>query len=202
MATHRKNTATREVRGDSEALEVFTKQAGCTKKRRTEILAGDTNFFPEEADTETNKAVNGFLMMIMQLVPINMKDPSELSQRLAEYINICYKCGAKPSLASLALALGCDRSMILQFKKGHDGRGKALPVECCDMIRRAYVLLNASLEQSMMENKIQQVSGIFLLKANFGYKDDQTILADQESDQTNERARKAQEYKTMLENSK
>ena len=80
----------------------------------------------------------------------------------------------KPSVAGMALAFGVDRTTLWKWANGVDS--KTLPPESRNLIKKAYQLLNAQMENYMQNGKINPVAGIFLMKNNMGYADKQEVV--------------------------
>ena len=93
----------------------------------------------------------------------------KITKRIEEYFVICAEDDSKPSVAGLALAIGVDRKTIWQWSQTENSdRGNT--------IKKAYQILNLMMEDYMQNGKINPVSGIFLMKNNFGYADKQEVV--------------------------
>ncbi len=112
-------------------------------------------------------------LKIAQLPKIDTSDAKQVEARLTEYFNLCAKNDMRPNVPSMALSLGVDRGTLWRWSQG-DGQGKKSDVR--DTIKRAYALLNILIEEYMQTGKINPVSGIFLMKNNFGYTDKQEVV--------------------------
>ena len=114
-------------------------------------------------------------MKLMALPDIDLKDPDQVADRLAEYFAIQAEADLKPTVAGLGLALnGMDRRRLWEIRSGAKMGGTSdydLPTETLDLIKRAYKLMENLWENYMQNGKINPVSGIFLGKNNFGYQD-------------------------------
>ena len=98
----------------------------------------------------------------------NMSDPNAVADRYDWYVDYCIANGVRPSVASLALAYGYERTHLLRIK---DGLVKSVPEESCNTLKRAWDMLTALMEEYMLTGKINPIPGIFLLKNNHGYKE-------------------------------
>lgn len=108
-------------------------------------------------------------LKIAQLPKIDTKNIEELEKRIIEYFRICSDDDMKPSVTGLALALGTDRRRLWEMRESEtDTRS--------DTIKKAYLMLNVLMEEYMQNGKINPVSGIFLMKNNFGYSDKQEFV--------------------------
>ena len=111
-------------------------------------------------------------MKLMALPDIDMKDPEQVAERLAEYFAIQAEADLKPTVAGLGLALnGMDRRRLWEIRTDVQDRNQDLPTPTRDLIKKAYKLMENLWENYMQNGKINPVSGIFLGKNNFGYQD-------------------------------
>ncbi len=108
-------------------------------------------------------------MKIANLPKIDTKDIPQLQGRIKQYFEICVEDDMKPSVAGLALAIGVDRKTIWQWAQSENS-------DRSNTIKRAYQVLNLMMEDYMQNGKINPVSGIFLMKNNFGYQDKQDVV--------------------------
>ena len=113
-------------------------------------------------------------MKLFTLPPIDLKDPEQVNNRLAEFFQIHVEADMKPTVSGMGMALGLDRRRLWEIKTGnyHSSKGLAdLPTLTTDSIRKAYEYLELLMENYMQNGKINPVSGIFLMKNNFAYLD-------------------------------
>lgn len=108
-------------------------------------------------------------MRIANLPKIDTNDTAQLQARIEEYFNICAEDDMKPSVAGLALAIGVDRKTIWQWTQSENS-------DRSNTIKRAYAVLDLMMNDYMQNGKINPVSGIFLMKNNFGYQDKQDVV--------------------------
>ncbi len=99
---------------------------------------------------------------------VNMHDAAAVQRRIDDYFALCVRHDVRPSVAGLAVAFDVHRSMLWKWRRGIDSH---LPDASREVLERAHVLLNAVLEQFLIEGKIHAPTAIFLLKNNFGYRD-------------------------------
>lgn len=110
----------------------------------------------------------------------NMRDEQQVEQRVKDYFQLCEQNDMKPSVAGLALAFDVDRNTI--YRWANDGEGsKQLSDESRRTLKKAYKILNAQMEDYMQNGKINPVAGIFLMKNNMGYRDQQEITLKPDS---------------------
>lgn len=110
-------------------------------------------------------------IQIAMLPAIDTADPKQVEARIFEYFNICGKNDMKPSMAGMALAIGVSRSTLWNWSVG-DTRGNTH----LDSIKKAVQMLDSQMVDYMQNGKINPVSGIFLMKNNFGYKEQQEVV--------------------------
>lgn len=107
---------------------------------------------------------------VASLPPIDTTDPKQVEQRTDEYFKLCVIHEMKPGMAGWALALGVTSETLRTWGKGehrNDGRSAT--------IKRGKALLEALWEQYMLNGKINPVTGIFIAKNNYGYRDVQEV---------------------------
>ena len=113
-------------------------------------------------------------MKLAGLPKIDLHDSDAVQERLIEYFQIHADNDMKPTVAGMGLALGVDRRRLWEIKTGQKKGGITdydLPTATLDVIKRAYEMIENMMENYMQNGKINPVSGIFLMKNNFGYQD-------------------------------
>ena len=111
---------------------------------------------------------------LFNLPPIDLKDPTQVNDRLNEFFKIHAEADMKPTVSGMGMALGLDRRRLYEIKTGnyHTSKGLSeLPTSTTVAIKRAYEYMEILWENYMQNGKINPVSGIFLGKNNFGYQD-------------------------------
>lgn len=111
-------------------------------------------------------------LALVRLPKVDMSDEKQVSNRVYEYFEICEQNDMKPSVTGLALALDVDRKYLWQLREGSRGKNPAV----ADTLKRAMTLLDNQMVDYMQNGKINPVSGIFLMKNNFGYADKQEVV--------------------------
>ena len=113
---------------------------------------------------------------LLSLEPIDCKieNAEVIDGRCYDYLETCIRNSMKPGLAGLALAIGVSRGTLLNYINGVT----PVPNQNRETLQRYYVLLNALLEDYTQNGKINPVSALFLLKNNFGYKDTQEFVVN------------------------
>ena len=110
-------------------------------------------------------------MQLFTLPPIDLKDPEQVNNRLAEFFQIHAEADMKPTVSGMGMALGLDRRRLWEIKTGVTDRNQDIPTLTRDSIKKAYEYLELLMENYMQNGKINPVSGIFLMKNNFAYLD-------------------------------
>lgn len=111
-------------------------------------------------------------LRLAELPKPNLTSVEEVTQRIKDYFTICAEDDMKPSVAGLALAMDIDRRYLWEIREGHKGKNPAV----ADTIKKAMKILDLQMVDYMQNGKINPVSGIFLMKNNFGYADKQEVV--------------------------
>ena len=109
----------------------------------------------------------------------DMQDPEQVAQRAGEYFALCNEDDMKPSVSGLALAFGMDRRRLREIALGMETQNAIthnIPPETRSTVKKAYQLLTIQMEDYMQNGKINPVAGIFLMKNNMDYKDQQEVV--------------------------
>ena len=113
-------------------------------------------------------------MKFFNMPAIDLHDPNAVQERLCEYFQIYGDADLKPTVAGMGMALGLDRRRLWEIKTGNYvnvGGYKDLPTETVDLIKKAYEILETSMEAYANAGKINPVMAIFMMKNHFGYQD-------------------------------
>lgn len=102
---------------------------------------------------------------------VDTKDPAAIAERIEEYLNYCMENDLAPGVAMCANWLGVDTKTLERWYTGVHGTP-----EHQRLAERFYGIIKGVWEQDMHEGNINPVSGIFVGKAFFGYKDTQEIV--------------------------
>lgn len=112
-----------------------------------------------------NSKVITYLRELKNAPRINIKDAEQIRNRIDWYFDKCTQYDMKPGIESLALALHVNRSTLYRWSAGQwEGRKDIMPD-----IKDAYQIITATMEDYMMNGKINPVAGIFLMSNNMGY---------------------------------
>ena len=136
-------------------------------------VIGDNGLMVEAGDNTKYLSLG---MELFKLPSIDLREPEQVNNRLAEFFEIHARYDMKPTVAGMGMALGLDRRRLWEIKTGNYGTQKSLselPTSTKDSIKKAYEYMEILWENYMQNGKINPVSGIFLGKNNFGYTDKQ-----------------------------
>lgn len=136
---------------------------------------------------------------LFNMPKVDLDDVDAVAARLDEYFNLYVSNDMKPTVAGMAIALGHNRQWLwaLVHNQPQGGNGYTAPCrpEVADLIKKAYDLLENLWESYMGSGKLNPVTGIFLAKNNYGYKDqteyvvtpNQKTVNDYDADEIRER---------------
>ena len=139
-----------------------------TKRKRPDLTEAQT-VHTEPGD---NRKYILHSLRLADLPKVNLTDAKEVAQRVVDYFTICANDDMKPSVAGLALAMDIDRRYLWEIREGRKGKNP----EVADTLKKAMKLLDLQMVDYMQNGKINPVSGIFLMKNNFGYADKQEVI--------------------------
>ncbi len=111
-------------------------------------------------------------LRLSDLPTIDLKSTDEVKERIRTYFVICAEDDMRPSVAGLALAMDIDRRYLWEIREGRKGKNP----DVADAIKKAMKILDLQMVDYMQNGKINPVSGIFLMKNNFGYADKQEVV--------------------------
>ena len=97
-------------------------------------------------------------------------DAESIGNRTMEYLERCKADGVRVNLSAYALALGTTPDGLNELVAD-----KRLTDETRAAILKGISMVEAIMIEMMMEQRINPVTGIFLLKNHFGYKDQSEI---------------------------
>ena len=113
-------------------------------------------------------------MKFFDMPKVDLNDSEAVRQRLGEYFQIYADADLKPTVAGMACALGVNRQRLWEIKTGAMVGGttkQSLPSETLDFIKKAYEILEMSMENYASSGKVNPVISIFMMKNHFGYQD-------------------------------
>ncbi|MCD8201033.1 MAG: DNA-packaging protein [Clostridia bacterium] len=143
---------------------------------------GGYNLIPE--DEVKYVAIEKELRKMAEHPPdLHCMDTELLEGRIDDFFDLYASYGLKPPVAGLAMALGVSRKMLWAIVNdaavGGNGYKANLPRSVTHVIKNAYESLEIRWEMYMMHGKVNPVTGIFLGKNQFGYKDQTEVVIPQ-----------------------
>ena len=127
---------------------------------------------PDLPDDDSNARFINNSLRLAALPQININDPDELQKRVLEYFQICAEDNIKPSVVGLAVSMGVDRRKIWDYVN----EVRPINPQSRGVLKKAYELLDLNMNNLMLNGKINPVSGIFLMKNHYGYRDQQDVV--------------------------
>ena len=133
-------------------------------------LAGDLGQEPGD-----NTRIVQTSMKFFDMPRVDLTNPEAVRERLTEYFKIYGEADLKPTVAGMAMALGVNRRTLWAIANdqptGGNGYKLNLPPETTDLVKKAYEMLEMSMENYANAGKINPVMAIFMMKNHFGYQD-------------------------------
>ena len=119
-------------------------------------------------------------MSLWDLPAIDLKDEEQIAERTDTYFAMMAEQDMKPTVVGYAMALGLDRRQLWALVVNDQPFGNRfqydLPSQCHDIIKNGYRTMEFLWENYMQNRQIETVSGIFLGKNHYGYKDQQETV--------------------------
>ena len=151
---------------DSKDLTEIGKQV--TKRKRPDLSEKQS----VQTEPGDNRKYILHSLRLADLGKVDLTSTEEVAQRITTYFEICAEDDMKPSVAGLALAMDIDRRYLWEIREGKKGKNPAV----ADTLKKAMKILDLQMVDYMQNGKINPVSGIFLMKNNFGYADKQEVV--------------------------
>lgn len=169
---------TEEIKTDSAELTEIGEKIVKAKRGRPKGSGGNSR---PDSTVQTlpgdNTKYIKHSMRLAELSKISYNDTEAVRKRIMEYFTICAEDDMKPSVAGLALAMDIDRRDLWEIRVGKLGKNE----EVRDLLKKAMKILDLQMTDYMQNGKINPVSGIFLMKNNFGYTDKQEVIVTPQS---------------------
>lgn len=103
--------------------------------------------------------------------PTVLESEEELVKVCEAYFDICVRDKVKPTASTFALALGVDRKILLSWINGQN------KMTYRNIIARYYGLIEAFDELALKEGEVNAIAGIFIMKNNYGWKDQTEVIS-------------------------
>lgn len=143
-----------------------------TKPKRKRNRPDLANYGQEYVEPGDNSKYIRHALTNLNMPPIDISDPQQVSDRIDWYFNHCFESDMKPTVSGFCNSLGISRVTLMEWRRGHyrESTHQAL-------ILRAYRIMEELWENYMLNGKVNPVSGIFLGKNQFdGYTDKQEVV--------------------------
>lgn len=119
-----------------------------------------------------------------KLPTISLTNEEKVGERIDFYFKSCIDGNVKPTIPGLALALGINKKTFESIVDETETErtimtyfnGKAIPTTIRNMFIKAKSVMNVLIEDYLVNGKVNPISGIFIAKNNFGYKDSQEVV--------------------------
>ena len=155
------------------------------KQEETIIASGADNGKPKQHRNRPDLANYGYenakpgdnarylrnALVALELPPIDVADAKQVESRIQQYFEWCISNDQKPKVSGMANWLGVHRDTINSWFRG-ECRSKTHS----DIIKKYYGILEELWESYMQDGTINTVSGIFLGKIMFGYRETSEIV--------------------------
>lgn len=176
----------------AETVEQAGEQIAQTKRKGNNPKA---DFMQENVKKGDNARYLRMARAAVALPPIDIADPEQVSNRIGMYFDFCEQNDRKPSMLGIANWIGVDRTTLTSWKRGEYRTTTHSP-----LIEKAVMVLEELWTDYMQNGLVNPVSGIFLGKVMFGYKDvqDYVITPNQPLGQDGDPATMAQKYRQAL----
>jgi hypothetical protein len=134
------------------------------------------NFMQENVKPGDNTRYLRMARAPLALPPIDISDPKQIEDRINLYFTFCENNDRKPSLIGIANWLGVHRDTLNSWKRGEYRSGTH-----SDVVEKAVTVLEELWVDYMQNGLVNPVSGIFLGKVLFGYREKQEIVVKPEN---------------------
>ena len=151
----------------TDIAERITQEVVKKKRNRPDLQ----NYGYENAEPGDNARYLRHARASLDLPPIDVADPVQVEQRINEYFDYCEQNDRKPSMIGMSNWIGVDISTFDNWQRGTYRATTHLPI-----VKKAAGVLKEMWADYMQNGKINPVSGIFLGKVQFGYRDQQEVV--------------------------
>lgn len=122
---------------------------------------------PEDKKEDNRKKIE-HCVRLLRLPPVDMENPEQVLQRSEDYLLQCAEDGIRPTVSGFATSLKLSRITILNYVKG----ARKCKQETVDIIKMMYSTIQTITESGTLDGSINAVAGIFVMRNNFGYSND------------------------------
>lgn len=150
--------------------------------------------------TNNAEAIDMLTEMLLWDTP-DISDANAVATRVSEYFDLCKRHNSKVLISGLCTSLGLTRNELVEWSKGKRTRlTELLSPESASVLQKSLQMLEVNWEFAFANNGYRSpVTGIFLGKNNFGYKDESTnIVKHEDTEVAPDRAKLAAKYAAAL----
>lgn len=157
---------------DNNGTNLSDEQITSVVKQKHKRPKRSEEYTPQYAPGDMSRMISNALAL-SKMGKIDMHDPEAVERRVDEAFMFMIEHDMKPTIESVALAFGTNRTTMWRWREGVES---SLPEASRNAIKRAYTLTNQLLTQTMVDGKINPIPAIFLLKNNHDYKDQTDVV--------------------------
>ena len=163
-----------EVRTDKSDTALTVNQKAATevvkqKRKRPDLSELQT---PHCEPGEISEMIRN-AMTISHWPEIDTNDADQVAERIDQYHAFCVQHDMKPDMSGLAMALGVTTKTVWAWENGVDSNK---PQAVRNTLKKGRQMNEILLSQMMLNGKVNPVTGIFLLKNNHAYRDQQDVV--------------------------
>jgi hypothetical protein len=149
-------------------------KSGKVDKRQGQNLPKE-NYITEQVKIEDLNAAQRTNLQMKEMMlwdSIDQTDYEQVKGRITEYLDLCERLGLRPGVSGLAYCLETTRMRLYELMKGIEGTTwRKRPMQVRDLVKRVYALFEHNLEENMQAGGVNPVTGIFLAKNHYDYRD-------------------------------
>ena len=172
-----KLVAKTDTRPSGEGGGAGTNRAAATARQRRRVLAdgemgkGGVGQSMGNVDADANARVVAVARELMYAAEVDLTDPDEVSEAVEWAFDLFAEKGVRPSVATMAQALGMTYDDFRRVVAGASLAGRPITPECRNLLKRLNESLRSMWELYLTSEKGNPVKWIFLGKNYFGMKD-------------------------------
>lgn len=132
----------------------------------------------DDSDEKNTKYILS-AMSLWDLPTISLDDEEQIQERTNTYFSMMAEQNMKPTVIGYAMALGISRKELWAIVNDQPYNGKTMvniAPNCGRVIKKGYRTMEYLWESYMQNGAVNPVSGIFLGKNHYGYKDRQETV--------------------------
>ena len=155
----------------NEQAIIASEDSGTIKPKQHRNRPDLQNYGYENAKPGDNSRYIRNALVAFDLPPIDLEDPNQVENRIRQYFDWCVQNDQKPKVSGMANWIGVHRDTLNSWF-----RGECRSNTHSDVIKKYYGILEELWESYMQDGVINTVSGIFLGKVMFGYRETNEIV--------------------------